>query len=796
MTGTDGKSLAIVVAVAVVSTAAFLHFNRQPGPEAAWNVVETVCVDCHNDADLAGELSLAGLMPDSIAGHRETFEAVVHKLRGRLMPPPGTPALARGDVDTLVAGIEAVLDDDPPPGVGHVRAQRLTRTEYTGAIEGLLGVELDPVEFLPTEIEVEGFANIASALSVSPAFVEQAVGLVRTAAHLGVGEPVPKLAAAYIPSPAQGTQQSYIDGFPLGTRGGTRFTHVFPADGEYRLTIQGLDGGLYPSMLQSEHTIVILVDGEEHQRLTIGGPEDLARVDRGGAPGRAEIAARFTDIPLAMTAGQHEIVITFIERSRGVSDELIDGGGRGGLSYSGAPRMPGIGSVDMVGPYGATGLARTMASRELIFVCTPEVPAEERACAERIAARFAERAFRRPVTEQDLERLMPFYEMGRQGPGGFDEGIELVVTAVLASPDTLYRTTTPPGDLADEIFPLDDYELATRLSFFIWGQGPDDALLERAAAGELTDPGTLEDEAMRLLADPRARNLVVNFALPWLDLDDLGSVVPDPAIFGEWNDALREDFASEIELFVSSIVLGDADVRALLSADYTFLNERLARHYGIEGVFGPQFRRVELADERRHGLLGKGAVLLHTSYGDRTSPVLRGAWILEKLMGTPPTPPPPGVETNLSTPPGEEPKTIRARLELHRAADTCSACHGAIDPWGLALENFTVTGRWRDFDRDANAPIDASTPLPGGGMANGPVDITAALLERPDQFVQALTEKLMMYALGRELEYYDMPAVREIVRAAERTDYRFAALVAGVVASDGFRMQAVAQGGE
>jgi len=786
--------VALTVALAATATL-FDFFEQQPGPEAAWHVVETVCVDCHNDADFEGELSLAGLTPDSITEHRETFEAVVHKLRGHLMPPPGTPALAREDVDTLIAGIEAVLDDNPPPGVGHVRAQRLTRTEYTGAIEGLLGVELDPVEFLPTEIEVEGFANIASALSVSPAFVEQAVGLVRTAAHLGVGEPVPRLAAAYIPPPAQ-SQQSYIDGFPLGTRGGTRFEHVFTADGEYRMTIQGLDGGLYPSNLQSEHTIVVLVDGEERLRLPIGGAEDLARVDRGGAPGRAEIAARFTDIPLALTAGQHEVVITFIERSRGISDELIGGGGRGGLSYSGAPRMPVIGAVDIVGPYGATGLARSMESRELIFSCSPEIAEEERACAERITTRLAERAFRRPITDEDLARLMPFYEMGRQGPGGFDEGIELVVTALLASPDMLYRTTTPPGDFAGEIYPLDDYELATRLSFFIWGQGPDDVLLERAAAGDLMDPDTLEAEAMRLLADPRARSLVVNFALPWLDLDDLGSVVPDPAIFGEWNDALREDFASEIEQFVSSILQGDADVRELLTADYSYLNERLARHYGIDGVFGPQFRRVELADARRHGLLGKGAVLLHTSYGDRTSPVLRGAWVLEKLMGTPPTPPPPGVETNLSTPPGEEPKTIRARLELHRAADTCSACHGAIDPWGLALENFTVTGRWRDDDRDANAPIDASTTLPGGGTANGPVDITAALLERPDQFVQALTEKLMMYALGRELEYYDMPAVREIVRAAEREEYRFAALVAGIVASDGFRMQAMPPEGE
>jgi hypothetical protein len=418
------------------------------------------------------------------------------------------------------------------------------------------------------------------------------------------------------------------------------------------------------------------------------------------------------------------------------------------------------------------------------------VPERERECAEKIATRLAERAFRRPVTDSDLARLMPFYESGRLGVGGFDEGVEMLVAAVIASPDFLYRMVTPDAGDTGPLFALDDYELATRLSFFIWSQGPDDELLALARNGELSQPDVLAAQTARLLGDPRAEVLVENFALAWLNVDELDAVQPDAEIFaGEWNDGLRDDFAEEIRQYITSILFTDTDVRELLTAEHTFVNERLARHYGIDGVRGPQFREVELEDPTRFGLLGKGAVLLRTSYGDRTSPVLRGAWVLEKLMGTPPTPPPPGVETDLTTPEGEQPKTVRARLEQHRANPNCAACHGVIDPYGLALENFNVTGRWRDTDSDARAPIDATTVLPGGKAIDGPVELVQALASREDQFVQALTEKLMMYALGRELEYFDMPAVRSIVREAGTQDYRFAAIVAGIVRSDAFRMQ-------
>jgi hypothetical protein len=438
------------------------------------------------------------------------------------------------------------------------------------------------------------------------------------------------------------------------------------------------------------------------------------------------------------------------------------------------------------------------ASRELVFICEPEVAERQRECAELIATNLMRRAFRRPINESDLERLMPFYEQGLKGPGGFDSGVELLVTAVLASPDFLYRSIAPAKEGATVAggYELSDFDLASRLSFFLWGQNPDDELLGLAASGALSQPDVLDAQVKRMLADARAEVLVTDFAEHWLNVDDLDAVQPDKLLFPEFTAGVRDDFTQEIRLFLRSILLEDKNVQTLLTADHTFVNERLARRYGVPSVVGPQFRRVVLTDKSRHGLLGKAAVQLRTSYGDRTSPVLRGAWVLDKLMGTPPTPPPPGVETDLQTPEGEQPKTLRARLEAHRANAACGACHGVIDPYGLALENFTVTGSWRDYDKEADAPIDASTELPGGVPISGPVELTQALLSRPDQFVQALTEKLMMYALGREVEYYDMPQVRKVVREAAAQDYRFSAIVAGIIRSDAFRMQGSTGDGE
>ena len=448
-------------------------------------------------------------------------------------------------------------------------------------------------------------------------------------------------------------------------------------------------------------------------------------------------------------------MVTFIERAQAESDEFVGTARQGGFGRgTRAPVL--LGGVQVVGPFDSPGVSETP-SRERIFICQPQ-PAEEQACARRIAENLARRAFRRPVNEDDVDSLMPYFETGREGPGGFDSGIEQVVAAVLVSPDFLYRTIRTPEDVGDRrAFPLNDLELASRLSFFLWSQGPDDELLDIAAAGELHRPEVLEAEARRMLADPRASSLVRNFALKWLNLDNLSEVEPDPNLFPAFNDQLRQDFATEIESFVTSVLLGDRNVSDLLTANHTFLNQRLAEHYGITSVLGPQFRRVELDDTERWGLLGKGAALMRTSYGDRTSPVLRGAWVLDKLMGTPPTPPPPDVETDLTTPEGEKPTTLRARLEQHRANPGCNQCHGVIDPIGLALENFDAIGRWRDVDRVADAPINARTVLPNGRQVDGPAQLRRELLEGTDLFARALTDKLMMYAVGRELEYFDMP---------------------------------------
>ena len=718
-----GSAIAVVGAVAITALVVRYMPTEQKVAEQQWKIVKSYCTECHNSDDLAGDLSFDKLSPASVPEHAEVFETVVRKLRGGLMPPPDSPQPKQTDIDALVAWIERSLDSSAAQQrtVGYVAAHRLNRAEYAKSVKALLAVEIDPAEYLPSDIEVDGFTNIASALSVSPAFIEQYLGAARAVAHLAVGEPIPKVASAYFPPPTA-DQTAYVDGMPLGTRGGTSFTHIFPADGEYRLTIKNLNVGLYPRSLETVHTLVVLVDREEQFRGNIGGEEDLDFMDRGGAPARTAIMKRFADIPLQVKAGAHEIVVTFVERSRAASDEHIsDFTPTRSFSFSIADRVPEVvGGIDVIGPYGSTGVSRT-ASRELVFICEPEVADRQRECAERIATNLMRRAFRRPVEQTDLDRLMPFYEQGRSGPGGFDAGVELLVTAVLASPDFLYRSIAPaPADATIAGgYELSDFDLASRLSFFLWGQNPDDELLELAAAEKLSQPDVLDAQVKRLLADERAEVLVTDFAEHWLNVDDLDAVQPDKQLFPEFTEGVRQDFAEEIKLFLSSILLEDQNVQTLLTADHTFVNERLARRYGVPSVVGPQFRRVVLTDKSRHGLLGKAAVQLRTSYGDRTSPVLRGAWVLDKLMGTPPTPPPPGVETDLATPLGEQPKTLRARLEAHRANPTCKACHGVIDPYGLALENFTVTGSWRDYDKEADAPIDASTELPSGAHDHG-----------------------------------------------------------------------------
>jgi hypothetical protein len=762
-------------------------------PEHAQTMLSQYCSDCHNSDDWAGSVAFDVLDISEVSKETEVWEHAVRKLRGRLMPPPGSAQPAQGEIDRFVSFLEGSLDTNAArPQAGHVPVQRLNRSEYAQVVKDLLAVDIDTAEYLPVDIEVDGFDNIAAALSTSPAFLDQYINLARVVARLAVGEPVPKQAFTFYRAPGGG-QDSYIEGMPFGTRGGMQVTHQFPADGEYQISVLDLDVGLYPRSVETRHTLVLLIDDEEVFREQIGGEEDFALINKGGAPGSAQIMQRFAKIPVQISAGPHRITATFIERASVETDETVGGFvPYGGFAFEGELRVPRLlNGLEVTGPFTSSGISRTP-SRAKLFVCEPQSAEQESACAREIIRNLTTRAWRRQVTETDVDILLPFYEQGRATAGGFDAGIEQVVAAVLATPDFLYRGISLNKDIGSEqAFALSDQELATRLSFFIWGRGPDAELLTFAADGTLRNDEVLQQQVVRMLADPRAQTLVSNFALRWLNLDDPLAVDVDPNLFPGFRAQLRLDFAEELRLFLGSVLLGDRPVQELLSANHTFLNDRLARHYGIDTVFGAQFRRVELEDERRWGLLGKAAVLLRTSYGDRTSPVLRGAWVLEKLMGTPPTPPPPNVETDLSVPVGEKPTTVRARLEQHRSKPGCNQCHGVIDPIGLALENFTVTGEWRDVDAAAETPIDANTVLPSGTAINGPVELRNELLKRPEQFALALTEKLLMYALGRELEYFDLPQVRAIVRGAAADDYRLSALVRGIVQSPAFQMQAL-----
>jgi mono/diheme cytochrome c family protein len=754
-------------------------------------LLATYCVTCHNSRLKTGGLALDSLNIEAAADDAQIWEKAIRKLRGRLMPPPGNRQPAQSEIDAFIAYLENNLDTHAKgPKAGHVPIQRLNRTEYAAAVKALVGVEIKTKDALPQDVSVDGFDNIATALSTSPAFVDQYITSARTIAKLAVGNPNPRVAnVKYL------VNQNSDEVMPPGTRGGIRFKHNFSADGEYRINFPDLSVGLYTGSVENASTLVMTIDGKVVIKKPIGGPEDLALADRKGADGRAQIMSRFQKIPVQVQAGIHDVLIAFIERSRFESGENVAAGQ--GAFGGRMPRL--VDGVEIVGPYNPTGVSTTT-SRALIFVCDPKTKGEP-ACAKQITENLARRAFRRPATAQDLSRLMPFYETGRreaqarQGEandgGTFDQGIEQVVAAVLGSPEFLYRAIRgPAGASQNAEFNLTELELASRLSFFLWNIGPDDELLDLAASGGLSKPGVFDAQVKRMLADSRVSSLVTSFAMKWLHLDDLDLVKPDPMVFQGFNDQLRKDFVTEAESFIASVLLEDHSVLELLTADHTFLNDRLARHYGIDGISGSQFRRVTLKEPTRFGLLGKAAVLMRTSYADRTSPVLRGAWVLDKLQGTPPAPPPPNVETNLAQTAGEKPKTVRARLEEHRSKPLCNQCHGVIDPMGLPLENFDAIGQYRTTDRQAAAAaIDASTVLPSGVAVNGPVELRAQLAGRPAMFAQALTEKLMMYALNRELEYFDMPQVRAVVRKAEKDNYKFSSIVLGIVNTDAFRKQ-------
>jgi hypothetical protein len=752
-------------------------------------LLEQYCSECHNATDWAGGVAFDTMSPDDVSDDAEVWEHAVRKLRGNLMPPPGKPRPSPDETQQFVSWMEGKLDEAAAarPNPGHVVLHRLNRTEYARSVNALLAIEVDAKTLLPPDTESGGFDNVADALSVSPSFLEQYIAAARRLSIQAVGEPDARPLRSVYRASTHVNRNGHVDGLPLGTRGGMLVNHYFPADGEYQLNLylDSVDTNLLRSYwLEYQNTLIVTVNGNKVFEGSLGGEEDQRAVDKNLMSAARKIQDRFRNIRVTVPAGTHAIGVAFLGRSFAQSDSNL----KPLIAGEGVDRLPVLADMELIGPFDVTGVGRT-ASREKIFICQPAGSSDEEPCARRILGKLAREAFRRPVTDADLQAPMRFFREGRAS-GAFDSGIQKGLMAILASPKFLYRAEVVPEGVQPGVsYRVSDIDLASRLSFFMWSQEPDEPLLHLAEQGRLSDPAVLEAEARRMLADPRAKSLVTNWAFKWLRVGTLDSVEPDPRAYPEFDADLRAAYLQEMELFLESVLSEDRSVLQLLSADYTFVNERLARHYGIASVRGDRFRRVTLADSRRWGLLGKGAILTGTSYPDRTSPVLRGAWLLDNIIGTPPASPPPGVETALTQgKPGTPALTVRARMQAHRVAPSCNHCHGVIDPLGLALENFDATGAWVEKDRFAGAPIDAAGELAGGGAVKGPDDLRRALLARPDQFVQTFAERLLTFALGRELEAFDMPVVRAILRDTAAQDHRFSSIVLAVVKSAPFQM--------
>ncbi|MFZ9584800.1 MAG: DUF1592 domain-containing protein, partial [Pseudohongiellaceae bacterium] len=743
-----------------------------PGAMAAdasasqWQTVETFCVKFHNTDDGAGSLAFDTLSPDNIAHDAEIWEKALRKVRGGLMPPAGNDRPSNEQASQLVSWLETSIDSaSTEEPAGRVPLRRLNRREYANAIRDLLGLEIDAARYLPVDNVKGGYDNNAEALQVSPTFIDQYLNAARSIAHDAIGDrrPIPimetygNVADMIISLPPRGidgtgSQQRHNQGMPFGTRGGVSVDHNFLADGEYELSIGDLALAREVPNMEFENTLVALLDGKEFYRTTIGGEQDHKWIDQILDDAVAQINARLKEVRFHATAGQHNVTVTFLQRTMAESDER----NRIPALEGGQDRVHAVHALQIRGPLSVTGMSESE-SRKRIFVCYPRESAEEAACAEQIITNLAERAFRRPLTEQDRSELLAFYQRSRASSADFEAGVRDAVSAILVSPHFIYRAET--GNEADTAVALNDFELASRLSFFLWSSVPDEELLQLANAGELQDATVLRAQIKRMLADERAKSLVTDFAAQWLHLSKLDEITPNAGLFRYASRGLdpRAMFKEELNLFIDSVLRSDQSVTTLIDGDYTYLNERLAMHYGIEDVKGSQFRRVTLSDPNRRGLLGKGAILMLTANPNRTSPVLRGVWILDKLLGTPAPNPPPNVESLPENGVGKAAMTVRQRLEMHRANPTCFACHGVMDPLGMALENFNTVGQYRAHDPDTRSLIDTTGVLPDGTPIVSASDLTAALMARSDMFEKSLTMNLMTYALGREVNYRDMP---------------------------------------
>jgi mono/diheme cytochrome c family protein len=754
------SNLGLLVAAASLLTAAP---PQQQTPAANPNraLLDRYCVGCHNQ-----RLKTAKLEMDLMdIAHPEkdavVWERAIRKLRGGMMPPPGAARPTAADVNSLATYLEDSLDKAAAanPNPGSVRIHRLNRAEYANAARDMFGIDVDAGALLPTDDISEGFDNIASALKVSPSFLDQYLLAARSVVKKAVGTP---FTGTEVKSTVRGIDASVP--LPPGARGGITARFLFPYEGDYEIRATG-------------NPAVFTVDGksidpQSRTHLTAGFHSIVA----------ANAARSFVENEGELQGFAPGLAGTGYASTGTANTGAGGGGGRGGGTQA---------NITVDGPFNPAGAPVETPSRARIFVCRPPDPKEETACASRILSNLAGKAFRRPVTDKDIAPLMQFYAEGRK-LGTFDAGIESALVAMLSSVKFLARVEPPPATAKPgSIYRLSGLEMASRLSFFLWSSIPDEDLVAVGADGKLQDPAVLEKQIRRMLADPRSKTLTTNFAFEWLKVRDIDKLDPDPYVYPGFDEPLRAAFRREMELFIDSVFRDDRSVIDLLSANYTFVNERLAAHYGVENIRGDQFRRVTLTDQNRFGLLGKGAVLMVTAYPNRTSPVLRGAYILENILGTPPSPPPPNVEAFKENKEGEKPKTIREIMETHRANPTCNACHGVMDPLGFSLENFDTVATYRTMDRFTRTKIDTSGKLVDGTAVNGPSDLRKALLARPEQFAQTFTEKLLTYALGRALEYYDMPTVRKIVKDAKRDNYKFSSIMMGIIASPAFQSSRV-----
>jgi hypothetical protein len=767
---------------------------RSGAPNRA--LIDRYCISCHSERLRTGGLVLENLDLAQIGSNAEILEKVLLKVRGGQMPPVGRPRPDATEIGRFTSALETVLDRaaEEAPNPGRPTIHRLNRTEYKNSIRDLLALDVDVRALLPADdTDAHGFDNNADVLTVSPALAARYLSAARKVSRLAIGRTIGPTIETY-QLPRLLVQDDRLgDRLPFGSRGGAAIEHYFPADGEYGVKIRLQTNNYnYVKGLADQHAIEVRVDRQLVKVFTVGGlKEGAAPASYGGTLYGSPEWERYTleadaglEVRVPVKAGRRVVGVSFARTWWAPEDVLQPRQGGWPLSSDEMfDSNPGVDSITIEGLHAANGPSDTP-SRRRIFTCQPR-SARDQACVRTILSTLVRRAYRRPVTETDLRTLLDFHAMG-SGDGGFDAGIQLALERILVSPDFLFRIEQEPaGTAPGTVHRLSDFELASRLSFFLWSSLPDDALLDAAARRTLRDPQVLERQVRRMLADPRSKALTDNFAGQWLVLRNIREVLPDADLFPDFDENLRDAFHQETELFIESQLREDRSVLELLTADYTFVNERLARHYQIRNVYGSRFRRVTLPEDRRGGLLSHGSLLTVTSYPNRTSPVLRGRWLLETILGTPPPPPPPDVPALQDRGEGGKLASVRERLERHRSNPACSGCHSVMDPLGFALENFDAIGQWRT--RDAGAPVDASGALPDGAKFEGLPGLVRLLVERRDQFATNVNQRLLAYAFGRQIEYYDLPAVRRITREAAADNYRWSAIILGIVKSAPFQ---------